>query len=83
MREAVILVAGGAGYIGSHMVKLLRLRGHEVLVLDNLSAGHEDALLDAPLVKGSIGDAALLNELFTRHTVDAVVNFASLIAVGE
>lgn len=39
--------------------------------------------MDAPLVKGSIGDAALLNELFTRHTVDAVVNFASLIAVGE
>lgn len=83
MREAVILVAGGAGYIGSHMVKLLRLRGHAVLVLDNLSTGHEDALLDAPLVKGSISDAALLNELFTRHTVDAVVNFASLIAVGE
>lgn len=83
MREAVILVAGGAGYIGSHMVKLLRSSGHAVLVLDNLSTGYEDALLGAPFVKGSIGDAALLNELFTRHTVDAVVNFASLIAVGE
>lgn len=42
MRGAVILIAGGAGYIGSHMVKLLRLRGHAVLVLDNLSTGHED-----------------------------------------
>jgi UDP-glucose 4-epimerase len=83
VREAVILVAGGAGYIGSHMVKLLKSRGHAVLVLDNLSTGYEDALLGASFVKGSIGDAALLNELFTRHTVDAVVNFASLIAVGE
>jgi UDP-glucose 4-epimerase len=83
MRDAFILVAGGAGYIGSHMVKLLRLGGYSVLVLDNLSTGHEDALLGAPFIKGSIGDAALLNELFSKHTVEAVINFASLIAVGE
>ena len=83
MRDAVILVAGGAGYIGSHMVRLLRLRGHAVLVLDNLSTGYKDALLGTPLIEGSIGDAPLLNRLFSEYTVDAVINFASLIAVGE
>ncbi len=83
MRDAVILVTGGAGYIGSHMVRLLRLRGHAVLVLDNLSTGYKDALLGTPLIEGSIGDAPLLNRLFSEYTVDAVINFASLIAVGE
>jgi UDP-glucose 4-epimerase len=79
----MILVTGGAGYIGSHMVKMLRGQGRQVLVLDDLSTGFEEALRDAPLVRGSIGDAALLAQIFSSNTIQAVMNFASLIAVGE
>jgi UDP-glucose 4-epimerase len=79
----MILVTGGAGYIGSHMVKMLRGDGRQVLVLDDLSTGFEEALLGASLVRGSIGDAALLDQIFTANPIDAVMNFASFIAVGE
>jgi len=80
--DGVILVTGGAGYIGSHMVKMLRGHGREVLVLDDLSTGFEEALLGAPLVRGSIGDAALLDKVFAERPIAAVMNFASFIAVG-
>ena len=81
--ERKILVVGGAGYIGSHMVKLLRAQGEELVVLDDLSSGHRDAVPpDAAFVEGSAGDAALLDRLFRRHGFDAVVHFASLIQVG-
>jgi UDP-glucose 4-epimerase len=83
MSDGVILVTGGAGYIGSHMVKMLRGHGREVLVLDDLSTGFEEALLGAPLVRGSIGDVALLDKVFAEHPIAAVMNFASFIAVGE
>lgn len=76
-------MTGGAGYIGSHMVKMLRSNGFEVLVLDNFSTGFEDALLGAPYVEGSIGDCLLLEQVFSRHQIDAVMHFASFIAVGE
>jgi len=79
----VILVTGGAGYIGSHMVKLLRASGHEVLVVDDLSTGFESALLGANWICGSIGDRALLDRVFSEHRISAVMNFASFIAVGE
>ena len=79
----MILVTGGAGYLGSHMVKMLRARGRNLLVLDDLSTGFEDALLGAPFVRGSIGDYALLDRIFAEHQVQAVMNFASCIAVGE
>lgn len=79
-----ILVVGGAGYIGSHMVKLLLEQGEELLVLDDLSTGHRDAVLpDAPFVQGNSGDGALLDRLFRRHAFDAVTHFASSINVGE
>lgn len=78
-----ILVTGGAGYIGSHMVKLLRASGHEVLVVDDLSTGFETALLGANWICGSIGDRALLDRVFSEHRISAVMNFASFIAVGE
>lgn len=78
-----ILVAGGAGYIGSHMVRLLRLKGYSVLVIDDLSTGFEDAIQDVDLVKGSIGNRALLDEVFSTFKIGAVVNFASSISVGE
>lgn len=78
-----ILVVGGAGYIGSHMVKLLRKSGFAVVVLDDLSGGYRDAVAGAELVEGSAGDAEMLDALFGRHRFDAVMHFASFIQVGE
>ncbi len=78
-----ILVVGGAGYIGSHMVKQLRQAGFSVVVLDNLSGGYRDAVNDVELVVGSVGDAGLLAKLFGLHRFDAVMHFASFIQVGE
>jgi len=78
-----ILVVGGAGYIGSHMVKLLGQRGCEVVTLDNLSSGHRDAVLFGEFVLGDIADSALLARLFAEHRFDAVMHFASFIQVGE
>ncbi len=78
-----ILVVGGAGYIGSHMVLTLGAQGHEVVVLDDLSAGHRDAVLHGEFVEGSIADVALLDRLFDAHRFDGVMHFASFIQVGE
>ena len=78
-----ILVVGGAGYIGSHMVWLLGQRGVRVTVLDNLSAGHADAVLHGELVVGDMADAALLDRLLAESAFDAVMHFASCIQVGE
>lgn len=83
LKAKKILVTGGAGYIGSHMVKMLRAHGHAVLVLDDFSTGFENALLGCPFVCGSIGDKATLEGIFKAHHIDAVMNFASFIAVGE
>lgn len=78
-----ILVVGGAGYIGSHMVWLLASRGMQVVVLDDLSSGHADAVIGAELVRGDMGDRALLDTVFAAHRYDAVMHFASFIQVGE
>jgi len=79
-----VMVVGGAGYIGSHMVKLLCKEGTSVVVLDDLSSGYRDAVVaGAELVVGSAADAKLLDELFRRYRFDAVMHFASFIQVGE
>lgn len=78
-----ILVVGGAGYIGSHMVLSLRQAGYETVVLDNLSKGHRDAVHDAELIQADIADARVLHELFTQREFAAVMHFASFIEVGE
>lgn len=78
-----ILVVGGAGYIGSHMVKQLGKLGCEVTTLDNLSSGHRDAVLYGRFVHGDISDRQLLDELLGRVRFDAVMHFASFIQVGE
>ncbi len=78
-----ILVVGGAGYIGSHMVKLLLSAGHDVSVLDNLSSGRREAVLGADFFQGDIADMPLLERLFSRHRFDGVMHFASFIQVGE
>ena len=82
---APVLVTGGAGYIGSHTVRLLASQGRKVVVLDNLVYGHRDAILDpdVELVVGSVGDKGLLQELFDRHRFDAVIHFAAYAFVGE
>ena len=78
-----ILVIGGAGYIGSHMVKLLGRMGCGVTTLDNLSSGHRDAVLFGSFVEGDLTDRALLAQLFQSGSYDAVMHFASFIQVGE
>ncbi len=80
-----VLVTGGAGYIGSHTVRLLASQGRKVVVLDNLVYGHRDAIVDpeVELVVGAVGDKALLQELFARHQFGAVVHFAAYAFVGE
>lgn len=78
-----VLVTGGAGYIGSHTVRLLRERGEDVVVLDTLETGHREALLGAPLVVGDVGDTAVLIDLFSAHEFNAVIHFAGYKAPGE
>jgi UDP-glucose 4-epimerase len=79
-----ILVTGGAGYIGSHMVNALADQGEPVVVLDNLSTGFRWAIPDAvPLVTGETGDAELVAALIKQHQVDAIIHFAASIVVPE
>jgi UDP-glucose 4-epimerase len=78
-----ILVTGGAGYIGSHIVKALGEKGHEVVVYDNLSFGHEWALLYGRLIKGDLADKELLDAVFGGENFDAVIHMAAFIVVDE
>lgn len=79
-----VLVTGGAGYVGSHAVRALVDAGHEVLVLDNLCAGHARAVdRRARLIVGDVGDMALTGSLMARERFDAVMHFAAYIEVGE
>ena len=90
---ANILVTGGAGFIGVHTVASLEAAGHEVLAYDNLSNGHSDYFtpsdtgqrpsVNAKLIEGDIRSAALLDQIFDEHSIDAVVHFAALIEAGE
>lgn len=77
-----ILVVGGAGYIGSHMVKKLGQRGCSVTTLDDLSSGHRDAVLCGDFVQGVMADRSVLDAVLSRG-FDAVIHFASFIQVGE
>ena len=78
-----VLVVGGAGYIGSHMVKRLLREGYAVTVFDSLESGHRDAVVGGDLVAGDLADRAALKRLFADRTIDAVMHFASSIQVGE
>lgn len=78
-----ILVVGGAGYIGSHMVKYLGMMGCNVTTLDNLSSGHRDAVLFGEFVLGDLANKTLLADLIQPGRFDAVMHFASFIQVGE
>ncbi|MFT4177639.1 MAG: UDP-glucose 4-epimerase GalE [Luteolibacter sp.] len=80
-----ILITGGAGYIGSHTVRLLAGQGRKIVVLDNLVYGHENAIVDpgVELVVGEIGDKALVRSLFEKHGFGSVIHFAAYAYVGE
>ena len=79
-----VLVTGGAGYIGSHVVQMLIERGYEVVVFDNLSTGNRAAVHpDAALIIGDLHDRAALTAAFNAHHFDGIMHFASLILVGE
>ena len=78
-----ILVVGGAGYIGSHMVKQLAQSGNDVITLDNLSYGYRDAVKYGDFIEGDLGDSTLLDSIFKPGDIDAVMHFAGFIQVGE
>lgn len=78
-----ILVVGGAGYIGSHMVKQLLRSGYEVVTLDSLENGYRDAVIGGEFILGDIADTNLLDELLKGKEIDGVMHFASYIQVGE
>lgn len=78
-----VLVTGGAGYIGSHVVKALGEKGYDVLTYDNLSYGHADAVLYGSLVTGDLSDLKKLRETFDGFRPDAVMHFAAFIVVPE
>ena len=80
---AKILVSGGAGYIGSHVVNLLGQAGHEAVVYDNLSSGFADSVLCGRLVEGDLLDLAALRKLFQEEKFAAVIHFAAKIVVSE
>lgn len=78
-----ILVTGGAGYIGSHTVRELGRAGFRPVVVDNLSEGHKEAVLDAQLEVGDLADETFLEGVFKKHAISGVMHFASRCYVGE
>ena len=78
-----ILLCGGAGYIGSHMLRRLLSDGHDVVALDNLSTGHRAAVQGCELVVGDLLDAPLLERVFAQHRFDAVMHFCAKSLVAE
>jgi len=83
MKAKKILVIGGAGYIGAHMLKDLLHAGYEVVTLDDLSTGHREMLTGGTFVKGNLGDPELLDTVFSDHQIAAVMHFAAFSLVGE
>ena len=83
MKNKPILVTGGAGYIGSHLVLQRVAAGEQVIVLDNLSTGFENAVIGAELVTGDTGDQELVGRILREHDIDAVMHFAAHTIVPE
>ena len=78
-----VFIVGGAGYIGSHMVKVAHNAGHEVITIDNLSTGHKDAVLYGQFEFCDILDTSRLNEIFIKYRPDAVMHFSAYSIVSE
>jgi UDP-glucose-4-epimerase GalE len=81
--RATVLVTGGAGYIGSHTAKALRQAGHRIVIYDNLSAGHREAALGAPLVEGDIGNVDAVRRAIRNTRATAVMHFAGSLVVAD
>lgn len=81
--KPTILVVGGAGYIGSHMVKLLLKTGYQVITFDNLSTGYRQAVVGGEFILGDLAEPTQLTRLFQHYPIDAVMHFASFSLVGE
>lgn len=79
----MILITGGAGYVGSHSAKALRLDGYRVVIFDNLSAGHREATLGAPLIEGDVRDVEAVRHAIRESRASAVMHFAARLVVGE
>jgi UDP-glucose 4-epimerase len=78
-----VMVTGGAGYIGSHVVQQLRARDERVVVVDDLSTGFRQAVTDSPLIVGDMGDKSLITRVMNEHQVDTVMHFAAKTIVPE
>jgi UDP-glucose 4-epimerase len=78
-----ILVTGGAGYIGSHIVRDLGQKGFNPIVYDNLSTGNRDNILYGDFILGDVGDNALLKEIIQKYSIKSVIHFAAFIVVSE
>ena len=83
MGNKTILVTGGAGYIGSHVVRQLGQANEQVVTLDNLSTGFKEAVTSGDLVIGDTGDEKLLAKIFDNHDIDTVMHFAARTIVPE
>jgi UDP-glucose 4-epimerase len=83
MENKTILVVGGAGYIGSHMVQVLLENHYRVLILDNFSTGFRQLVVGGDLVEGRLGDPVVLDRVFSGNRIDAVMHFAAFSQVGE
>lgn len=83
MKKPVILIVGGAGFIGSHANKMLHRKGYQTVVLDNLSRGHRAAVRYGTFVEGDLAQPLILNQIFETYSVQAVMHFAAFIDVRE
>ena len=83
MTQQSILVTGGAGYIGSHVVQQLGSAGHRIVVLDNLGRGFRQAVVAGELIVGNVGDLALVARILAEHKIDTVMHFAAHTIVPE
>ncbi|MEE2990912.1 MAG: UDP-glucose 4-epimerase GalE [Planctomycetota bacterium] len=82
-KSMIILVTGGAGYVGSHASRMLAAAGHEVWVYDNLSLGHREAVAEGRLIEGNLHDGEFIEQILGEKSIDAVMHFAALTQVGE
>jgi UDP-glucose 4-epimerase len=78
-----VLITGGAGYIGSHILKRLLERGMRPIVLDNLQTGHREAVIGGTFIQGDIDDERILQEIFVAHEIDSVIHMAADCLVGD
>ncbi|MBA3722786.1 MAG: UDP-glucose 4-epimerase GalE [Parachlamydiaceae bacterium] len=83
MKNKTILIVGGAGFIGSHVNKMLNKAGYQTIVLDNLSNGNRSTVQNGEFIHGEMSDKTILDQIFQKNKIDAVMHFAAYIDVGE